>query len=354
MSVSDYHIDADLNTTISGINIAEGCPPSGINNAIRQLMADVKTEKDARDQAQTAKDAAQDKAISDEAAARKKAVAALDESIDDEVAARESAVSALDAAVVHKSGAETIAGAKTFTGNVTVPTTPAGSTGNQVITADYLDSTGTYSPTSLPFIDLPETSENPYENNMDKVRTPGRYHVRWDSTTSGAPIAGLADAIVEVVRVGSAGSISSYARLLQVVYVVGKSDNANRVFWRRTKPEYGGPFADWVEVALNSFDGNLVFTNTGSTNAYVNIKNNAVTVEALPSSTRLTGIKMLDATGTAIGQCRTSVAKDGTTNTSVIAYSPDGTKNGSIAINYTAAGKFVGTSPTPDATSNTT
>ena len=117
MAVKDYNTDPDLNTTISGINIAEGCPPSGINNAIRQLMADVKAEKDARDEAQTAqtaRDAAQDKAISDEVAARESAVSTLDESIADEVAARESAVSALDAAVVHKSGAETIAGAKTF------------------------------------------------------------------------------------------------------------------------------------------------------------------------------------------------------------------------------------------------
>lgn len=44
MAVSSYNTDPSKNTTISGINIAEGCPPSGINNAIRQLMADVKTE----------------------------------------------------------------------------------------------------------------------------------------------------------------------------------------------------------------------------------------------------------------------------------------------------------------------
>ena len=43
MAVSDYRTNPDENTTISGINIAEGCAPSGINNAIRQLMADVKT-----------------------------------------------------------------------------------------------------------------------------------------------------------------------------------------------------------------------------------------------------------------------------------------------------------------------
>lgn len=46
MAVKDYKTNPDLNTTISGINIAEGCPPSGINNAIRQLMADVKQNAD--------------------------------------------------------------------------------------------------------------------------------------------------------------------------------------------------------------------------------------------------------------------------------------------------------------------
>lgn len=42
MSVSDYSTTPAQNTSISGINIAEGCPPSGINNAIRQMMADIK------------------------------------------------------------------------------------------------------------------------------------------------------------------------------------------------------------------------------------------------------------------------------------------------------------------------
>lgn len=42
MAISSYSSSPSSNTTISGINIAEGCPPSGINDAIRQLMADVK------------------------------------------------------------------------------------------------------------------------------------------------------------------------------------------------------------------------------------------------------------------------------------------------------------------------
>ena len=43
MGFSDYNSNPDLNTSISGVNIGEGCPPSGINNAIRQIMADAKT-----------------------------------------------------------------------------------------------------------------------------------------------------------------------------------------------------------------------------------------------------------------------------------------------------------------------
>ena len=52
MAVKDYQLEAGLNVSISGINIAEGCPPSGINDAIRQLMADVKAESNARQQAE--------------------------------------------------------------------------------------------------------------------------------------------------------------------------------------------------------------------------------------------------------------------------------------------------------------
>ena len=40
--VSEWSPTASNNTDIGGINIAEGCAPSGINNAIRELMAQVK------------------------------------------------------------------------------------------------------------------------------------------------------------------------------------------------------------------------------------------------------------------------------------------------------------------------
>lgn len=41
MPIADYSATADNNTSISGINVAEGCLPSNVNNAIRQLMADL-------------------------------------------------------------------------------------------------------------------------------------------------------------------------------------------------------------------------------------------------------------------------------------------------------------------------
>ena len=40
--ISEWSTTASNNTDIGGINIAEGCAPSGINNAIRELMAQVK------------------------------------------------------------------------------------------------------------------------------------------------------------------------------------------------------------------------------------------------------------------------------------------------------------------------
>lgn len=41
-SIPDYSATASLNTDIQSVNIDEGCAPSGINNAIRELMADIK------------------------------------------------------------------------------------------------------------------------------------------------------------------------------------------------------------------------------------------------------------------------------------------------------------------------
>lgn len=44
--VEDYSTTAASNTAISGINIAENCPPGNVNNALRQILADLATWRD--------------------------------------------------------------------------------------------------------------------------------------------------------------------------------------------------------------------------------------------------------------------------------------------------------------------
>ncbi len=41
--VADYNTTPATNTSINGIDISEGCSPAGYNNALRQIMADIKT-----------------------------------------------------------------------------------------------------------------------------------------------------------------------------------------------------------------------------------------------------------------------------------------------------------------------
>lgn len=43
MAVTDWSATAALNTSLAGINIGEGMNRADVNNAIRQIMADVKT-----------------------------------------------------------------------------------------------------------------------------------------------------------------------------------------------------------------------------------------------------------------------------------------------------------------------
>jgi hypothetical protein len=47
--ISEWSATASNNTDIGGIDIAEGCAPSGINNAIRELMAQVKDQQTGTD-----------------------------------------------------------------------------------------------------------------------------------------------------------------------------------------------------------------------------------------------------------------------------------------------------------------
>lgn len=49
MPVQDWSATADENTSIDGINIAEHCPAKNMNNALRAVMASLKTKCDALD-----------------------------------------------------------------------------------------------------------------------------------------------------------------------------------------------------------------------------------------------------------------------------------------------------------------
>lgn len=46
MGIADYSTSPASNTAINGINIAEGCAPANINDAIRQMMADLAVLRD--------------------------------------------------------------------------------------------------------------------------------------------------------------------------------------------------------------------------------------------------------------------------------------------------------------------
>ena len=46
MSVNDYSTTPDNNTSIAGINIGEGMAPGSVNNAMRQMMADIAIYRD--------------------------------------------------------------------------------------------------------------------------------------------------------------------------------------------------------------------------------------------------------------------------------------------------------------------
>lgn len=43
MAVTDYSTTPGNNASISGTNIAEGCSPAGVNDAVRQMMADIRS-----------------------------------------------------------------------------------------------------------------------------------------------------------------------------------------------------------------------------------------------------------------------------------------------------------------------
>jgi hypothetical protein len=46
MAVTDWSTTASSNTTVGGINIAENCSPANMNNAVREMMAQIATRDD--------------------------------------------------------------------------------------------------------------------------------------------------------------------------------------------------------------------------------------------------------------------------------------------------------------------
>ena len=48
VAVTDWSTTPASNTTVDGISIAEACPPANINNAIRSVMAGVRSDHDAQ------------------------------------------------------------------------------------------------------------------------------------------------------------------------------------------------------------------------------------------------------------------------------------------------------------------
>lgn len=46
MPVGEWNTNANLNITVDGINIAEGCPAANINGAIRAVMANIRVMYD--------------------------------------------------------------------------------------------------------------------------------------------------------------------------------------------------------------------------------------------------------------------------------------------------------------------
>lgn len=47
MSYTTWSTTASANTTVNGVNIAEGCPPGNMNNGLREVMAGVAQLRDA-------------------------------------------------------------------------------------------------------------------------------------------------------------------------------------------------------------------------------------------------------------------------------------------------------------------
>ena len=117
---------------------------------------------------------------------------------------------------------------------------------------------------------LPEFPSRTVLSSFDDATTPGNFHVLWNNTTTSAPDGILnknqyADGVLEVRDNRSASFVSSFARLMQRLTIIGGATRADsaRIFVRTQSWGVTREWFPWVElVSYNKFgDG---FRNTNS------------------------------------------------------------------------------------------
>ena len=116
---------------------------------------------------------------------------------------------------------------------------------------------------------LPEFPSRTVLSSFDDATTPGNFHVLWDNTTTSAPDGILnknqyADGVLEVRDNRSASFVSSFARLMQRLTIIGGATRADsaRIFVRTQSWGVTREWFPWVELVLyNKFGDGFRNTN---------------------------------------------------------------------------------------------
>ena len=116
---------------------------------------------------------------------------------------------------------------------------------------------------------LPEFPSRTVLSSFDDATTPGNFHVLWDNTTTSAPDGILnknqyADGVLEVRDNRSASFVSSFARLMQRLTIIGGATRADsaRIFVRTQSWGVTREWFPWVElVSYNKFGDGFRNTN---------------------------------------------------------------------------------------------
>lgn len=116
---------------------------------------------------------------------------------------------------------------------------------------------------------LPEFPSRTVLSSFDDATTPGNFHVLWNNTTTSAPDGILnknqyADGVLEVRDNRSASFVSSFARLMQRLTIIGGATRADsaRIFVRTQSWSVTREWFPWVElVSYNKFGDGFRNTN---------------------------------------------------------------------------------------------